>query len=152
MKIKMTTPNHLYNGTEDILKKSHLFIPVLKTIHKLLNKTEPHSDDVIKNRIVYIRDVFCNQPISEVLKDETDINNEKVMIAQHTIEYLKSHKNFSIDTSYSNVIKQITSISDELQIVIDVLISKNDNELHKICIDFCKHMVPIICVYHSRLK
>lgn len=144
--------NHLYNSTEDFIKKANLYIPIMKTVHKLLNKTETSSDNIIKERITYIREVFCHQKLEEVLKDETDIDKEKLQVAHHTLEHLKHHKKFTVDTSYSNIVKQINSISSELQIVINVLVSKNERELHDTCIEFCKHMIPIICVYNSRLK
>lgn len=146
------TTNHLYNGTEEFIKKANLYIPIIKTVHKLLNKTETSPDDIIKQRIEYIRDVFCHHQLTEVLKDEPDVDRDKLQVAQYTLEHLKQYKTFSVDTSYTNIVKQINSISGELQIVINVLVSKSDRQLHDTCIEFCKHMIPIICVYNSRLK
>ena len=155
IRIKMTdvtTTNHLYNGTEEFIKKANLYIPIIKTVHKLLNKTETSSDEVIRKRMEYIRDIFCHQQLTEVLKDEPDVDKEKLQVAQFTLDHLKRHKAFGVDTSYGNVVKQINSISGELQIVLNVLVSKTEHELHDTCIEFCKHMIPIICVYNSRLK
>lgn len=146
------TTNHLYNGTEEFIKKANIYIPIMKTVHKLLNKTETSSDNIIKERIAYIREVFCHHKLEEVLKDESDIDKEKLQVAHYTLEHLKQHKTFTVDTSYSNIVKQINSISGELQIVINVLVSKSERELHDTCVEFCKHMIPIICVYNSRLK
>lgn len=144
--------NNLYNYTQDIISKSKLLIPVLKTMNKLLNDAESTTDEIIIERITYIRDLFCNEKLSIVLKDVKDIDNQQLELAEKTLDKLKCKNNLDCDINYFTLLKTIYSISNELHMAINTLVSHSDKQLNETSIEFCKHMIPIICAYNSRLK
>lgn len=144
--------NNLHNYTQDVISKSKLLIPVLKTMNKLLNNTESASDEIISERITYIRNLFCTQKLSEVLKDVKDIDSQQLEVAENTLDKLKYTNDFTSNVNYFTILKTIYSISDELHMAVNTLVSKSDDELNDISIEFCKHMIPIICAYNYRLK
>ncbi len=144
--------NNLHNYTQDVISKSKLLIPVLKTMNKLLNNTESATDETINERITYIRELFCNQKLSIVLKDVKDIDNQQLEMAENTLDKLKYTNYLDYNVNYFTVLKTIYNISDELHMAVNTLVSKSDDELNDISIEFCKHMIPIICAYNSRLK
>lgn len=146
----MSLDNNLYNHTEELLKKSHIFIPLLKTIHKLFNNSNCISDDMIKNRIVYIRDVLCKKQLMDVLGDQHDIDKHKILVAQTAIDELKNNQNLNTKMSNTAIMKQLNNVTAELQLIIHTIVHNNDDTLHDTCIKFCRHFIPI--VYNSRLK
>jgi hypothetical protein len=121
-------------------------------MNKLLNDSEPTTEEIIIERIVYTRDLFCNQKLSVVLKDVKDIDSQQLEMAENTLDKLKYATNLDSNINYFTLLKTIYSISDELHMAVNTLVSKSDDKLNEICIEFCKHMVPIICAYNSRLK
>lgn len=146
----MSLDNYLYNHTEELLKKSHIFIPLLKTIHRLFNNSNCTSDDMIKNRIVYIRDVLCQKQLMDVLENEHEIDKNKIKVVQTAIDELKYNPNLNTKMSNTVMMKQLNNVTAELQLIIHTIVHHNDESLHDTCIKFCHHFIPI--VYNSRLK
>jgi hypothetical protein len=87
-----------------------------------------------------------------VLKDVKDIDSQQLEFAEKTLDKLKCQNNLDSNINYFTLLKTIYSISDELHIVINILVSHSEKELNETSIEFCKHMIPIICAYNSRLK
>lgn len=140
--------NPLYNYTQDLISKSKILLPVLKTMNKLLNDAEPTTDEIIMERIIHIRNLFCNEKLSTVLKDVNDIDSKQLELAENILY----SNNFDSNINYFTMLNTIYSISDELHMAVNTLISPSDKDLNETSIEFCKHMVPIICAYNSRLK
>lgn len=146
----MSLDNNLYNHTEELLKKSNIFIPLLKTIHKLFNNSNCISDDIIKNRIVYIRDVLCQKQLMDVLENEKDIDKHKIIVVQKALDELKYNPNLNTKMSNTVLMKQLNNVTADLQLIVRTIVHHNDDTLHDTFIKFCHHFIPI--VYNSRLK
>lgn len=146
----MSLDNYLYNHTEELLKKSNIFIPLLKTIHKLFNNSNCISDDMIKNRIVYIRDVLCKKQLMDVLENEHDIDRHQILTVQNAIDELKYNPNLNTKMSNTVMMKQLNNVTTELQLIVHIIVHQNDDTFHDTFIKFCRLFIPI--VYNSRLK
>lgn len=135
----------------NIISKAHLFLPVLKTLNTYLNNSPAASDKIIMERIVYIKTLFCTKKLGTVLESQEGINKEQLLLAEKTMEKIKTD---CIDTevNYAMVIKNIHTVSDELHAAVNTLVTKSERDINDISIEFCRHMIPIICSYNSRLK
>ncbi len=144
----MEDENSFYKYTQELIPKLKIFIPILKTSNKLLNSSDSATDQIIMERILYIRDLFCKKRLKEVLQND----NEQIELAQNIIDKLKqSDKPFNSNVDYIKGLKYINLISDELHHALKLLISPSDKNLHDISVEFCSYMIPIICLYDTRL-
>lgn len=141
--------------TQDILAKPNTLIPLLKLVNRLLNNSNiSASDELILERIRYIRDLFCTKEVHEILGDECDnIDPEKLWLAEDTLRKAKDSQ-YSANSclNYFQIIKMIGAISDDVQVIMKMLIEPSPYDLDEWSRIFCIKMIPVICAYNARFS